>query len=247
MLDSGFGFINGETLTIGSNGATGSAIVTNYGTGSGYYADIGGVLSGPKRLFDGVFYQNFSYEIISPLLLSKYQQLVEDITHPAGMALFGRFVFSQTSPSTINLAQNTFKTGNQYGLVTQASAHATVPSIIHARSRRINFGVTTKVLVPPRAITKSAILMIVVEKMRQSGALTLARASVHSAVTATAPLANRARAPKPFTANITATSPTIVKQAGKISTFNMQAVLKTIIASSQGVGVSVVGSHVVGS
>ena len=101
VQDSGFGFVNGEFITIGSNGAVGQAVVTTQGMGTGFYLNANGFLSDVKKLFDGYFYQHFSYEIISPLLMSKYQQMLFDLSHVAGTKMFGKFVYNaQTSVTT---------------------------------------------------------------------------------------------------------------------------------------------------
>ena len=161
VTDSGYGFVQGETLTIGANSAVGTANVNNFGTAAGYYANIGGVLSGQKRLFDGVYYQNYSYEIISSLLLSKYQTLMNDLTHVAGTQLFGEFVFAQNSPSTINLAQQTFKTGNQYSLNTVSSVVATkMLSHVSGRGYAANFTVQAKVPSIARKITWGRLFLV---------------------------------------------------------------------------------------
>lgn len=105
VVDSGFGFVNGEQVTIGSNGAVGTAILGGQGTGSGFYLTRGGFDDDVKKLYDGWFYQNFSYQIIAPLMLQKYEQMVQDITHVAGTKLFGRFVHTYVSNTNMSFAQ----------------------------------------------------------------------------------------------------------------------------------------------
>jgi hypothetical protein len=136
VIDSGFGFEEGENLSIGANLAVGVAVVNNYGTGSGYYANIGGNLSDAKRLFDGVYWQNFSYEIQSSLMLSKYQDLINELTHVAGTQMFGRYIFKTTNEGILNV-ESQFRTGNQYAksaattIGTKASLqHQNVHSVI---------------------------------------------------------------------------------------------------------------------
>ncbi len=92
VVDSGFGFLPGEEVQIGETGVGfgfGTANVLNQGTGAGYYRKKGGFLSDQKKLFDGFFWQNYSYQIISSLMLSKYQKLLKQLTHPAGTMMFG--------------------------------------------------------------------------------------------------------------------------------------------------------------
>lgn len=102
MLDSGFGFSNGEVVSLISdtaNAAVGIAVLDGQGVGRGYYKQKGGFLSDQKKLFDGVYYQNFSYEIISKIMLNKYKDMILNIAHPAGMAMFGKLVhFNNIEP-----------------------------------------------------------------------------------------------------------------------------------------------------
>ena len=106
IIVSGYGFVNGEVVTIGSNGATGIAVIQSQGYGPGYYATDGGFLSDTKKLFDGYFYQNFSYQIISPIMLQKYQQMLTDITHVSGTIMFGNYVHNSYSNDSLNIANS---------------------------------------------------------------------------------------------------------------------------------------------
>jgi len=102
VIDSGYGFINGDPITIGSNGAVGTAVLGGMGTGSGFYLTRGGFVDDVKKLYDGWFYQNFSYQVISPLMQKEYQDIFEDITHVAGTLMFGRYVHTGLSDSNVN-------------------------------------------------------------------------------------------------------------------------------------------------
>lgn len=97
VIDSGFGYVEGGQVHLVSetaNGAVGNAHLVTTGHGRGFYHTKGGFLSDDKKLFDGDFYQNYSYQIISRLMLNKYQDLLKNITHPAGTKMFGRLVLS---------------------------------------------------------------------------------------------------------------------------------------------------------
>lgn len=93
MLDSGFGYHNDETvyLTANSNG-TGTSKLIKQGIGEGYYKRTGGFLSANKKLFDGDYWQNFSYDIISPILINKYKDMLNQVAHVAGTKMFGTMV-----------------------------------------------------------------------------------------------------------------------------------------------------------
>jgi len=100
VIDSGFGFINEEAVTIlAANGAiytsAASAILLREGYGSGRYKQKGGFLSDEKKLFDGYYWQNLSYEVRSSLELNKYRDLLKKIMHLAGTQLFGA-VYNKT-------------------------------------------------------------------------------------------------------------------------------------------------------
>jgi hypothetical protein len=98
ILDSGFGYVQGEIVWIGdddqpgSNAAQGVVGLQTHGTGRGFYAQDGGFLSHNKKLFDGDYYQNFSYEITSSHQLDKYVDALKRVVHVAGMKVFGRYV-----------------------------------------------------------------------------------------------------------------------------------------------------------
>ena len=95
IIDSGFGFVDGETVTITSNTETfsGNASLTTHGTGAGLYLQKGGFLSDDKKLFDGYYFQNYSYEIRSSKTLDKYADMLRNVVHVAGTKPFAAFYY----------------------------------------------------------------------------------------------------------------------------------------------------------
>ena len=96
IIDSGYGFLPGEILTISSNNpviATGTSIVDGVGVSQGYWLNSKSFLDADQNLQDSFYYQKFSYEILAPRMLDTYQQFVMNLVHPVQMALFGRFYF----------------------------------------------------------------------------------------------------------------------------------------------------------
>jgi hypothetical protein len=94
VLDSGFGFTANELATyVSSDGRAGLArtVLTKQGIGSGYYSTLGGRTSSEKKLFDGYYYQDFSYEIRSSITLNKYKDMLNNILHVAGTIPFGAY------------------------------------------------------------------------------------------------------------------------------------------------------------
>lgn len=96
VVDAGFGYSPEETLTINSadgvSSITGAAILNLNGVSQGYWKDSQGFSSDLVYLQDSNYYQIFSYEIIAKRMLNTYKQMVLDLVHPSGIALFGRFV-----------------------------------------------------------------------------------------------------------------------------------------------------------
>jgi len=113
IKDSGFGYNPDEfvNLTTSNNttAVSGFAIVDNYGVGSGYWKDNSGFTSDTRYIQDSIFYQNYSYQIIASRMLDTYKTFVEDLVHPSGVALFGKFSITsiltetQTLPTSFSL------------------------------------------------------------------------------------------------------------------------------------------------
>jgi hypothetical protein len=98
IVDSGFGYVSNETVTINtSNGVssiTGVSVVDLNGIGTGYWKDSKGFSSDESFLEDSYYYQKFSYEIITKKMLNTYKKMVKDLVHPSGTILFGRYRIS---------------------------------------------------------------------------------------------------------------------------------------------------------
>lgn len=106
IIVSGFGFKDGETVTIGNSSVyvEGRATVATAGKGAGYYYREGGVLSGNKYIFDGLYYQDFSYEIRSSVTLEKYEKMLKQLLHVAGTKYFGALVFDTEANTNLSIA-----------------------------------------------------------------------------------------------------------------------------------------------
>lgn len=92
VVDSGFSFEQNQYVTIRSsanNFAQGIASLKGLGKSRGFYKEIGGTLSGSKRLYDGYYYQEYSYDVISSVNLEKYRDILKKVVHTAGDKFFG--------------------------------------------------------------------------------------------------------------------------------------------------------------
>jgi hypothetical protein len=123
VTDSGYGYVNGEEIDIvDSNGRVagrGTVTTTGQGTTGGFWSTLDSHLNGytstlngdgvdryfdsGKRIQDSEYYQEFSYEILSKIDISEYEQALKDTTHIAGVKVFGRFNFEDTisTPTSI--------------------------------------------------------------------------------------------------------------------------------------------------
>lgn len=120
IIDSGFGFVNGETINAYNNVASiqGAAVLQTHGTGSGFYYDTGGFLSDSKKIFDGFYWQEYSYEIRSSVQLNKYEEMLKKLLHVAGTQYFGNLHYTSVlslNVSTSNVVINTFASPSEGG------------------------------------------------------------------------------------------------------------------------------------
>jgi len=113
VTDSGFGYGNGDVITFysqdGSRAGLATAVLGKQGTGSGLYLTQSGFLSSNKYLHDGDYYQDFSYEIRSPIPPDLYSDMLEKILHVTGTKHFSAVAKSSnlTRPLTMVAAQVT--------------------------------------------------------------------------------------------------------------------------------------------
>lgn len=87
FFTSVYGIIISETGT-NSTGSIlfNSGAVTNY---PGFFRSNKGKISSNKKIQDGNYYQEFSYDLRSGLSLNRYFSVLNSIIHPAGMKMFG--------------------------------------------------------------------------------------------------------------------------------------------------------------
>jgi hypothetical protein len=116
IVDSGYGYGQNETnILSGRDNPTsvyGISIVETHGVGQGSFLNNSGFLSDTEFLQDSSFYQMFSYEIVASRMIDTYRKLVEDLIHPTGIALYGRYSFKSeltnqdSQPVYISATQN---------------------------------------------------------------------------------------------------------------------------------------------
>ena len=96
VIDSGFGYVQDESVTItssdGTRVASAKANILEQGRSSGYYTTTRGFLDNNKYIHDGDYYQEFSYQVNSTLPFNQYSDILKQVVHVAGTKLFGSLV-----------------------------------------------------------------------------------------------------------------------------------------------------------
>lgn len=112
--DSGFGFAEKEEVEFIGDGISklsgfGIAKLGKYGKSKGFYKSNDGFLSDNKKLFDGIYYQDYSYEIRSSITLNKYEEMLKQIMHIPGTKYFGAFVYYTQNSNKIQSKKTNIK------------------------------------------------------------------------------------------------------------------------------------------
>ena len=109
--------LNLSSIGDGTAKATAS-IVTGSFTYPGRYLNDDGHLSGYNFLEDRDYYQSFSYVVKARHSIEKYRKALKDLIHPAGMRLFGEYLFVDPM---VNVSFNT--TNGQYANTTYTGTY----------------------------------------------------------------------------------------------------------------------------
>jgi hypothetical protein len=113
ISNSGFNYTGDVLVNIFSETGVQSAAViakktavTNY---PGYFSGNRGKLSSNKKIQDGHYYQEFSYELKSDVSIDTYFSVLKSIVHPAGMRIFGSILVKKSLDNTLTSSdQGTF-------------------------------------------------------------------------------------------------------------------------------------------
>lgn len=111
VFDSGFGYLDDEDVTFASpdGSSVGLARISlgKKGVSEGYFRDRNGWLSSDKHLYDGDYYQDFSYEVRTAVVEDKYSKMLKDIIHVAGTKLFSAVVLQDVVETNLDIETGT--------------------------------------------------------------------------------------------------------------------------------------------
>jgi len=110
VLDSGLGYSNGALITFtsldGENSGTATAFVEGTGQASGFYKNNKGFLSADKYIYDGDYYQEYSYDVMSRLSIDKYKEMFMKVMHVAGTKMFGSVQIEDKFSVPVTIAES---------------------------------------------------------------------------------------------------------------------------------------------
>ena len=128
----GVNYNKNEEITInnttrgGTQAGKGAPQVSGVITYPGKYIDTKGFISWNNKLQDNHYYQEFSYEIGSDRFTNTYRDLVDNIVHPAGTKMFGRYRFYSNLDTTLPSVDSSDPTRLQIESVLQIN----VPTVV---------------------------------------------------------------------------------------------------------------------
>ena len=107
VVDSGYGYVDNESVTLknGDVEITGTVNVSMQGVGEGYWKTFDSHPNSEKKIHDNYYWQEYSYDIQTPVSLSKYRNQIKSILHLAGTEFFGSV--SKSSEKRINIEAST--------------------------------------------------------------------------------------------------------------------------------------------
>jgi len=108
IVDSGYGYVNGEIVTLSSINDSSKTITARVylgtaGIGEGYHLNRKSFLSSDKFIQDSDYYQEYSYEILTALPFELYKETLVKVLHVAGTKPFGSYVSTSQSEMSISI------------------------------------------------------------------------------------------------------------------------------------------------
>jgi hypothetical protein len=113
VIDSGFGYVNDETVELQRDGfpfiITATANVISTGIGSGYWRTTTSHLNSEKKIQDNRYYQEYSYDVISNLSINRYEKIIKQVLHVSGNELFGSVSKNTKAELQLSVANSTIE------------------------------------------------------------------------------------------------------------------------------------------
>ena len=81
----------------------GKVVLGGTGHSPGYWSTTRGFLNSDKYIQDSYYYQDYSYELKTALVLNKYKDILYNTFHTSGSELFGRYVLKIDESSKLKV------------------------------------------------------------------------------------------------------------------------------------------------
>jgi hypothetical protein len=150
VIDSGYGYIQGGDVTLEREGfdfiITGKSNVTRQGVGEGYWQTTSSHLNSEKKIEDNLYYQEYSYDVISNLSLNRYENILKKVLHVSGNKMFGSVSKNSKIDSQISIVQSSIQpvaivteylvASNGANIITKSGSYMTIrtePPIIRVK------------------------------------------------------------------------------------------------------------------
>jgi hypothetical protein len=140
VIDSGYGYIPNGDVTLEREGfdfiITGKSNVTRQGVGEGYWQTTTSHLNSEKKIEDNLYYQEYSYDVISSLSLNRYEDILKKVLHVSGNKMFGsvsknskidsQIRIAQSSVSNVKIATEYLVTKTGTSIITKSGSYLTI-------------------------------------------------------------------------------------------------------------------------
>jgi len=95
ITNFGIGYSTSPSISATEIGAGNAVLTARIGAmadSPGKYFDENGFLSYNKKIFDGYYYQDYSYVLKNKIQFNEYEQVLKRLIHPAGTKMFGEYI-----------------------------------------------------------------------------------------------------------------------------------------------------------
>lgn len=110
ITNHGYGYESPPVIDLsGSGNGKANAVavmLSNLFEAAGRFTTTEGFLSADQKLQDDGYYTTYSYVVRAETELAKYKRILKDLTHPAGMKLWGVYTISETITANSIVAAN---------------------------------------------------------------------------------------------------------------------------------------------
>jgi len=113
VISSGYGYIDGTEVSLEREGfpfvMSGETAITRQGISEGHWETTDSHLSSEKKIQDSYYYQEYSYDVVSGISLSKYKDAIKQILHVSGNEIFGSISKVSTTNSGVSVANSSIE------------------------------------------------------------------------------------------------------------------------------------------